>query len=79
MNRIGSTLVNDSKKAILAMASAQEKYGSGERHIEKSSIATRDVLSRLMAANMATDLPENQKLSDEDVLARAWISSDLHN
>lgn len=56
------------------MAGAQGKSGSGETHIEKRSIATRDVLSRLMAANMATDLSENQRLSDADVLARTWIS-----
>jgi hypothetical protein len=75
MNRIGRSLVNDKKKAILAAAVPQGKYSSGEAQIEKSSITTRDLLSRLMAANMATDLPENQRLSDEDVLARALRSS----
>jgi hypothetical protein len=38
--------------------------------IEKSSIQGRDLLTLLVKANMVSDIPGNQRLSDEDVLAR---------
>lgn len=66
MGRIGKELLSNARAA--ARASATEK---GE--IEKSSLNGRDLLSLLVKANMATDIPENQKLSDEDVLARAFF------
>ena len=64
MARIGKELLSDAKAA--ARATATEK---GE--IEKNSLHGRDLLSLLVKANMATDIPESQRLSDEDVLARA--------
>jgi hypothetical protein len=63
MERIGKGLLNEAKAAVLA--GATEKGG-----MEKSSIQGRDLLSLLVRANMATDIPENQRLSDNDVLAR---------
>ncbi|KAG6374890.1 cytochrome P450 [Boletus reticuloceps] len=63
MARIGNELLSDAKAA--ARASATEK---GE--IEKHSLHGRDLLSLLVKANMATDIPESQRLSDEDVLAQ---------
>ncbi|KAF8451114.1 cytochrome P450 [Boletus edulis BED1] len=63
MARIGNELLSDAKAA--ARASATEK---GE--IEKNSLHGRDLLSLLVKANMATDIPESQRLSDEDVLAQ---------
>jgi hypothetical protein len=35
----------------------------------------RDLLSLLVRANMAVDLPADQRLSDRNMLARAWRSS----
>ena len=65
MARIGNTLLSNAK--IAAQASATEK---GE--IEKNSLGSRDLLSLLVKANTATDIPQSQKLSDEDVLARTF-------
>lgn len=65
MARIGKELLSDAKAA--ALANATEK---GE--IDKNSLRGRDLLSLLVKANMATDIPESQRLSDEDVLARAF-------
>ena len=65
MARIGKELLLDAKAA--ARATATEK---GE--IEKNSLHGRDLLSLLVKANMATDIPESQRMSDEDVLARAF-------
>ena len=75
MSRIGHKLVDEKKRAILAMASNNDKNGLGMRQIEKRSVTTRDLLSLLIVANMATDVPENQRLSDEAVLARASVLS----
>ncbi|KAF9234848.1 cytochrome P450 [Melanogaster broomeanus] len=61
--RIGNKLVTNAK--AIAHAGATEK---GE--IEKSSLRGRDLLTLLVKANMATDIPESQKLSDVDVLAQ---------
>ena len=68
MARIGKELLSSAKAA--ARASATEK---GET--EKLTLYGRDLLSLLVKANMATDIPENQRLSDEDVLARAFCRS----
>ncbi|KAG1855644.1 cytochrome P450 [Suillus subalutaceus] len=65
MGRIGSQLLHDAKAAVISSHGA-EKGGS----IEKSSLQGRDLLSLLVRANMATDIPENQRISDEDVLAQ---------
>lgn len=71
MARIGNQLLSESKAALL----------QGEK-MEKTSWKSRDLLSILLRANTATDLPENQRMTDEDVLARTcthnrqFISSD---
>ncbi|KAG1903374.1 cytochrome P450 [Suillus fuscotomentosus] len=62
MGRIGSQLLHDAKAAVISSHST-EKGGS----IEKSCLQGRDLLSLLVRANMATDIPENQRISDEDV------------
>ena len=66
MARIGEELLSGAKAAV--QASAAEK---GE--ILKNSLHGRDLLSLLVKANMATDLPESQRLSDKDVLARTFL------
>ena len=63
MDRIGRQMLRDSKAAILA-------DGGENGKIEKSSWRGRDLLSLLLRANMSTDLPSNQRMTDEDVLAR---------
>jgi len=63
MARIGDKLLSDAKAAALTIATEK-----GE--IEKSNLQGRDLLSLLVKANMATDIPESQKLSDADVLAQ---------
>ncbi|KAF8834516.1 cytochrome P450 [Paxillus ammoniavirescens] len=63
MERIGRELLTKAKATVLA--DATEKGG-----IDKSSIQGRDLLTLLVKANMATDIPENQRLPDKDVLAQ---------
>jgi hypothetical protein len=65
MARIGKELLSGAKAAARANATA-----GGE--IKKYNLHGQDLLSLLVKANMATDLPESQRLSDEDVLARAF-------
>jgi hypothetical protein len=65
MNRIGRQLLSDAKAAVMSSYGVEEG-GS----IEKRNLQGRDLLSLLVRANMATDIPENQRISDEDVLAR---------
>ena len=60
MHRIGMELIKEKKAAILAANST----------VEKKDVQGRDLLSLLIKANMATDVPESQRLSDEDVLAQ---------
>jgi hypothetical protein len=60
MQRIGNHLLSDSKAAIMN---------------DKASWTRRDLLSLLLRANMSTDLPPSQRLSDADVLARTFFSS----
>ncbi|TFK45693.1 cytochrome P450 [Heliocybe sulcata] len=60
MARIGRDLLAEKKAAVL---------GEHEK-VAKDSLQGRDLLSLLVRANMATDLPEAQRMSDEDVLAQ---------
>ncbi|KAJ7745985.1 cytochrome P450 [Mycena metata] len=57
MRRIGLQLLQDSRQNIVAGSSAD-------------SVTSRDLLSLLVRANMAKDISEGQRLSEEDVLAR---------
>ncbi|KAJ6566143.1 cytochrome P450 [Mycena capillaripes] len=57
MRRIGQRLLRESKQKIADGSSAD-------------SIASRDLLSLLVRANTAKDIPEAQRLSGEDVLAQ---------
>ncbi|KDQ07868.1 hypothetical protein BOTBODRAFT_38425 [Botryobasidium botryosum FD-172 SS1] len=61
MRRIGLELIRQKKDAVLA-----EVGDSGT--VEKSSVKSRDLLSLLIKANMASDIPESQKMSDEEIL-----------
>ena len=67
MRRIGMQLIAE-KKAMLqsqSLSSTSEKDG-----MNKIESEDRDLLTLLLKANMATDIPEEQRLTDEDVLAR---------
>ena len=66
MSRIGRELLSNSKAAVLQNES-----------LEKDTWKTRDLLSLLVRANVATDLTESQRMLDEDVLARAYYHSDI--
>ena len=57
-------LINDKKAAIL---SETREKGRGP---EKKDLAGRDLLTLLLKANMATDIPDNQRLTDREVLSR---------
>jgi len=60
MKRIGMKLIADKKAEVLEAARAGEK----------GKLQSRDLLTLLIKANMSDDVPENQRLSDEDVLAQ---------
>ena len=66
MKKIGRGLVEKKKAAI--MASHNEK----DSNASKDDTESRDLLTLLMRANLATDIPENQRLSDDDVIAREF-------
>lgn len=67
MTRIGLELVHSKKQAVRSVI--DDKEGSLSQ-VGKNDISGRDLLSRLVAANMATDLPDNHRLSDHDVFSR---------
>lgn len=64
VRRIGMQLITD-KKAAVAAARA-----SGE--VKKKDVGGRDLLALLIRANMAIDIPDSQRLSDEEVLSREF-------
>lgn len=59
-------LIKDKKAQIMS-----ETSGS----VEKKDFGGRDILSLLIKANMASDVPESQRLTDEEVLARTFASN----
>ncbi|EKM59786.1 uncharacterized protein PHACADRAFT_115009 [Phanerochaete carnosa HHB-10118-sp] len=64
MRRMGMKLIAEKKAAI--MAETSEKG----RGIERKDMTERDLLTLLIRANMATDIPEDQRLTDDEVLAQ---------
>ncbi|THU90836.1 cytochrome P450 [Dendrothele bispora CBS 962.96] len=58
MERIGNELLRDAKKAA---QSSKKQDGMGK---------SRDLLSLLVKSNLDTNLPEHQRMSDEDVAAQ---------
>nr|BED42949.1 cytochrome P450 monooxygenase [Trametes versicolor] len=63
--RIGTQLVEDRKAAILKEASEKHLQGIGRKDLQG-----RDLLTLLIRANMAQDVPESQRLSNEDVIGQ---------
>ncbi len=61
MDRIGNQLLKDSKIALA------KTDGEKDERFKK-----RDLLSLLLKANLSTDIPENQRMNDRDVLARKF-------
>ncbi|KAH9857474.1 cytochrome P450 [Lenzites betulinus] len=61
--RVGAELVAERKASI--MQEATEKNLSG---VERKDLQGRDLLTLLIRANMAQDVPEDQRLSDGDVI-----------
>ncbi|TEB31341.1 cytochrome P450 [Coprinellus micaceus] len=59
MDRIGRELLIETKTDL-------KKSG----RVDKDSLKARDLLTILVRANMATDIPEHQRMSDTDVLAQ---------
>ncbi|KAI0739392.1 cytochrome P450 [Daedaleopsis nitida] len=64
MRRIGLQLIDD-KKAEVTRAATAEASG-----LEKKAMTGRDLLTLLIKANMAIDIPDSQRLSDEEVLSQ---------
>lgn len=71
--RIGLQLIREKKEALQAHANDEK------RDVKRDDLQGRDLLSLLIKANMATDIPDSQKLSDDDVLAREFILSIFSN
>ncbi|KAN0139247.1 Cytochrome P450 [Lactarius tabidus] len=63
---IGRKMISQKKSEILASTDADTKGGVGKKDIQD-----RDLLSLLIKANMATDIPDNARMSDEDILAHS--------
>lgn len=68
MRRIGLQLIAEKKAAILGEKTSEKQ------DVERKDVQGRDLLSLLIKANMAVDIPENQRLSDEEVLARQYYT-----
>ncbi len=69
MKTIGRQLISKRKRGILRDKEGFETTAEGD--VETwNGLDGKDLLSVLIKANMDTDLPESQRLPDEDVLAR---------
>ncbi|KZO92420.1 cytochrome P450 [Calocera viscosa TUFC12733] len=66
MRRIGLELVRRKKKAVRQTLDGKRE----EKDVGRSQLAGKDVLTALVRANMANDVPASQKLDDEEVLAQ---------
>ncbi|KAH9030860.1 cytochrome P450 [Lactarius deliciosus] len=65
IRRIGSQLIQDKKAAVLAELSSD---ASGV--VEKRDVQGHDLLSLLIKSNIASDIPESMRMSDEEILSQ---------
>lgn len=63
MTRIGNQLLKSSKEAVVQ---------AEKDHID-NGLQSRNLLSLLVKANTAANIPDHQRLSDNDVLAREFL------
>ncbi|EJF57472.1 cytochrome P450 [Dichomitus squalens LYAD-421 SS1] len=63
MRRVARQLIEDKKAAIKASSEDDE-------HVGRGSVHGRDLLTLLIKANMASDIPVDQRLSDDEVLSQ---------
>jgi hypothetical protein len=66
---IGQNVISQKKAEILSSSETDSKG-----RVEKKNIQGRDLLSLLMKANMATDIADHARMTDEDILARKLSS-----
>ncbi|KAN0121108.1 cytochrome P450 [Russula decolorans] len=62
---IGQNVISQKKTEILSSSEIDS-----EGRVEKKNIQGCDLLSLLMKANMATDIPDHARMTDEDILAQ---------
>ncbi|KAI9513467.1 cytochrome P450, partial [Russula earlei] len=65
LRSIGQRIVSQRKDEILSAIESDDKSA-----VEKRNILGRDLLSILLRANMAKDIPEDARMTDEEVLAQ---------
>ncbi|PIL29244.1 cytochrome P450 [Ganoderma sinense ZZ0214-1] len=70
MQRIGMQLIQEKKAEITREHAEKSEQEKSFDDIERRDLRSRDLLTLLLKANMASDIPESQRLSDEDVLAQ---------
>ena len=58
-------MISQKKAELLATTESNPKAG-----VEKKTVQGRDLLSLLIKANMATDLPDSSRMTDEEILSR---------
>lgn len=75
MRRIGTQLIAEKKAEIMREYAERKEKGGEYSGVERKDLRSRDLLTLLLKANMATDIPDNQRLSDEDVLSRMCMST----
>jgi hypothetical protein len=71
LRSIGQSMISQKKAEILVTTEI-----GGKGRVEKSNIQGRDLLSLLIKANMATDIPDRARMTDEDILERESKSYD---
>lgn len=74
MRRMGKALLAEKQADIKQAATS----AGGKVDGRLQGLRSRDLLTLLIKANMAEDIPEHQRLSDEDVLARACFAMPCH-
>jgi hypothetical protein len=65
IHSIGQSVISQKKAEILTTTEI-----GGKGRVEKRNIQGRDLLSLLIKANVATDIPDSARMTDEDILAR---------
>lgn len=63
-------MIAEKKTQILRDTGGSDTPGDASESLHQADVQGRDLLSLLIKANMASDIPEDARMTDDDIVSR---------
>ncbi|EIM91637.1 cytochrome P450 [Stereum hirsutum FP-91666 SS1] len=70
LHRLGHSMIEQKKIQVLKEAGPSDTSSNASGSLQKADVQGRDLLSLLMKANMASDIPEDARMSDDEIVSQ---------